>query len=301
LYWTTGNPGPDFNGAVRPGDNLYTDSLIALDPDSGKLKWHFQFTPHDMWDYDGVSEVVLTDLTINGQARKALLHADKNGFFYAIDRTNGKFLFAKPYAKTTWAKGINAQTGRPEVNPDAIPGPGFKMVWPGPAGAKEWVHMAFSPQTGLAYIPVIENGAEYRVGQAFYGRGLPFWGSAANISAGGPEESHGFLKAVNAATGEEAWKIKSDDPVVSSVLATAGGLVFWGEANGIFHGTDAKTGKDVWTYNVGSGIHASPITFALDGKQYVAIAAGWGGWVEGFAPELMHEPRSHTLVVFALP
>lgn len=161
--------------------------------------------------------------------------------------------------------------------------------------------MAFSPQTNMVYVPVIENCAEFRVGQAFYSRGLPFWGSAANIAAGGPEESHGFLKAINAATGEEAWKIKSEHPVVSGVLTTAGGLVFWGEADGTFHATDARTGKDVWTYNVGSGIHAPPVTFALDGKQYVAIAAGWGGWVEGFAPELMEKPRSHTLVLFALP
>lgn len=301
LYWTTGNPGPDFNGDVRPGDNLYTDSVVALNPDNGQLKWHYQWTPHDVWDYDGVNEVILADLTINGQARKALLHADKNGHFYALDRTNGQFLFAKPFAKVTWAKGIDPQTGRPQVNKEAIPGPAFKMVWPGPAGAKEWNHMAYSPQTKMVYIPVIENGAEFRVGQAFFNRGLPFWGSAANVTAGGPEESHGFLKAVNAATGEEAWKIKSEHPVVSGVLATAGGLVFWGEADGMFHATDAKSGKDVWTYNVGSGIHAPPVTFALEGKQYVALAAGWGGWVEGFAPELMHHPRSHTLVVFALP
>lgn len=301
LYWTTGNPGPDFNGEVRPGDNLYTDSLLALDPDTGKLKWHFQFTPHDVWDYDGVSEVILTDLDINGRNSKVLLHADKNGYYYVIDRTNGKFLFAKPFARATWVKSIDPRTGRPEVNKDAVPGPTFKMVCPGPAGAKEWVHMAFSPQTKMVYIPVIENCAEFRVGQAFYSRGLPFWGSAANIAAGGPEESHGFLKAVNAATGEEMWKIRSEDPVVSGVLATAGNLVFWGEADGMFHATDARTGKDVWTYNVGSGIHAPPVTFALGGKQYVAIAAGWGGWVEGFAPELMEKPRSHTLVVFALP
>ncbi len=301
LYWTTGNPGPDFNGAVRPGDNLYTDSVVALDPDTGKLKWHFQWTPHDVWDYDGVNEVILTDLNVGGRNVKALLHADKNGHFYALDRVSGKFLFAKPFARVTWANKIGPQTGRPDVNKDAIPGPTFKMVCPGPAGAKEWNHMAFSPQTNMVYVPVIENCAEFRIGQAFYSRGLPFWGSAANIAAGGPEESHGFLMAINAATGEQAWKIESENPVVSGVLTTAGGLVFWGEADGMFHATDARTGKNVWSYNVGSGIHAPPVTFAHDGKQYVAIAAGWGGWVEGFAPDLMHKPRSHTFVVFALP
>ncbi len=161
--------------------------------------------------------------------------------------------------------------------------------------------MAFSPQTGLAYVPVIENCAMFRTGQAFFGRGLPFWGSYSTSAAFGPGESHGFLKAVKAATGEEAWKIETDHPTVSGVLSTAGGLVFWGEAEGTFHATDAKTGKDLWTHNVGSGIHAPPITYAIDGDQYVALAAGWGGWVDGFAPELAGAPRGHALVAFRLP
>ncbi|MBA2565399.1 MAG: PQQ-dependent dehydrogenase, methanol/ethanol family [Gemmatimonadetes bacterium] len=300
LYWTVGNPGPDYNGEVRPGDNLYTNSVVALDPDDGTRRWHFQWTPHDVWDYDGVNEVILADLPIGGRSTKALIHADKNGFFYALDRTNGKFLYAKEFARQTWAQKVDPATGRPTINPKAIPGSNYTPGCPGPAGAKEWNHMAFSPQTGLAYIPVIENCAFFRTGQAFFGRGLPFWGSFATADAFGPGESHGFLKAVNAATGEEAWKIKSDHPVMSGVLSTAGGLVFWGEAEGTFHATDAKTGKDLWTANVGSGIHAPPITYAIDGQQYVALAAGWGGWVDGFAPELRSAPRGHSLVVYRL-
>jgi alcohol dehydrogenase (cytochrome c) len=161
--------------------------------------------------------------------------------------------------------------------------------------------MAFSPDTGLAYVPVIENCAMFRMAQAFFERGLPFWGGAAAPEAFGPGESHGFLKAVEAASGEEAWAIESEHPVLSGVLATAGGLVFWGEADGTFHATDAKTGEDLWTYNVGTGIHAPPITYAVDGEQYLALAAGWGGWVKGFAPELAHEPPGHTLITFRLP
>jgi alcohol dehydrogenase (cytochrome c) len=301
LYWTTGNPGPVFNGAVRPGDNLYTSSVVALDPDDGRLRWHFQWTPHDLWDYDGVNEVILADLPIGGGMVPALLHADKNGFFYALDRTNGKFLYAKPFARQTWAKSIDPQTGRPTVNPGAVPGPDYTEGCPGPAGAKEWNHMAFSPQTGMVYVPVVENCAYFRSGQAFYGRGLPFWGSYSTADAFGPGESHGFLKAINAATGDTAWSIRSEHPVVSGVLTTAGGLVFWGEADGMLHATDARTGTDLWTYNVGTGIHAPPVTFSMGGKQYVAIAAGWGGWVDGFAPELRDAPRGHTLMVFALP
>jgi alcohol dehydrogenase (cytochrome c) len=301
LYWTVGNPSPDFNGEVRPGDNLYTDSVVALDPDDGSLQWHFQWTPHDVWDYDGVNEVILTDLTIDGQDLEALIHADKNGFFYAIDRTDGRFLFAKEFARQTWAKAIDPRSGRPTINPEAIPGPGDTPGCPGPAGAKEWNHMAFSPDTGLAYVPVIENCAMFRMGQAFFERGLPFWGGAASPEAFGPGESHGFLKAVEAASGEEAWAIESEHPVLSGVLATAGGVVFWGEADGMFHATDAKTGEDLWTYNVGTGIHAPPVTYAVDGEQYVALAAGWGGWVKGFAPELAHQPPGHTLITFRLP
>lgn len=301
LYWTVGNPGPVFNGEVRPGDNLYTNAVVALDPDDGRLKWHFQWTPHDVWDYDGINEVILADLTVRGRAVKALIHADKNGFFYALDRTTGKFLFAKEFARQTWAQKIDPASGRPAVNPKAIPGPNYTPVCPGPAGAKEWNHMAFSPQTGLAYVPVVENCAMFRTGQAFFGRGLPFWGSFAAADAFGPGESHGFLKAVTAASGAEAWSVKTEHPNVSGVLSTAGGLVFWGEADGTFHATDAKSGKDLWTYNVGTGIHAPPITFAMDGQQYVALAAGWGGWVDGFAPELANAPRGHALTVFRLP
>lgn len=300
IYWPVGNPAPDFNGEVRPGDNLYSDAVVALNPDDGKLKWYFQYTPHDTWDYDGISEVVLTDLTVNNRPVKALIHADKNGHFYVLDRTNGKFLAAKPYARVTWAKGIDPRTGRPVIDSAALLSSATEPICPGPAGAKEWNHMAYSPQTGMAYIPVIENCANYRAGQAFYRSGLPFWGSIGEPAAFGPGESHGELLAVNAATGDSAWAVHSEYPVVSGVLTTAGGLVFWGEADGMLHATDAKTGKDVWTHKAPMGMHAPPMTYAVDGKQYVAFPVGWGGWINGYAPGLREKPRGHLLLVYAL-
>jgi alcohol dehydrogenase (cytochrome c) len=301
LYWTTGNPGPVFNGQVREGDNLYTDSVLALDPDTGKLRWHYQWTPHDIWDYDGVNEVILTDMTIDGRLVKALIHADKNGHFYVIDRTNGKFIKGQPFARQTWAKRLDPETGRPEVNPAGLFTSSFEYGCPGPAGAKEWNHMAFSPMTGMAYIPVIENCGAFRTGQAYYVKGLPFWGGIAESTALGPGESHGKMMALNPVTMEKAWEMESEWPVVSSVLATAGDLVFWGDANGTLHGTDARNGKDVWTHKAPMGMHGSPITYTVSGKQYVAFPVGWGGWINGFAPGLRARPSAHLMMVFALP
>lgn len=298
LYWTVGNPGPDFNGEVRPGDNLYTDSVIALDPDDGTLQWHYQWTPHDVWDYDGVNEVILADLTIGGRNVKAMLHADKNGHFYVVDRTNGRFVQAKPFARQTWAKRLDPQTGRPEVAAHAKLSSALEPLCPGPAGAKEWNHMAFSPATGLAYIPVIENCATFRTGQAFFRRGLPFWGSMADAAAMGPGESHGALLAWDPVRQMPAWRIETEWPVMSGVLATAGGLVFWGEADGRLHATNAATGRDVWTHQAPMGVHAPPMTYAIDGEQYVVFPVGWGGWINGFAPGLRNAARGHLLTVW---
>ena len=301
LYWTTGNPGPDFNGDVRPGDNLYTNSVVALDPDDGRLRWHYQWTPHDVWDYDGVNEVILADLTVRGRPTKALVHADKNGHYYVLDRATGRFLAGRPFTRVTWAKGLDSLTGRPMLDSAALLSSAMEPVCPGPAGGKEWNHMAFSPQTGMVYVPTVENCATFRAGQPFYRRGLPFWGSMADPGAFGPSESRGFLLALDAATGAKAWQLESEHPVMSGVLTTAGGLVFWGEADGTLHATDARTGKDVWTHKAPMGMHAPPMTYAVDGKQYVAFPVGWGGWINGFAPELRDGERGHLLLVYEVP
>ena len=301
LYWTVGNPGPDFNGEVRPGDNLYTNSVLALDPDNGELQWHYQWTPHDVWDYDGVNEVILADLTVDDRSVRALIHADKNGHFYVIDRTNGRFVKAESFARQTWARGLDPQTGRPMVDSAAVLTSAMEPLCPGPAGAKEWNHMAFSPETGMAYIPVIENCATFRTGQAFYREGLPFWGSVADAAALGPEESHGGMLALDASTLRKAWEIKTEWPVMSGVLTTAGGLVMWGEADGKLHATNARTGEDVWTHEAPMGMHAPPMTYAVGGRQYVAFPVGWGGWINGFAPGLRDGASAHLMLVYALP
>lgn len=301
LYWTVGNPAPDFNAEVRPGDNLYTNAVVALDPDNGRLEWHYQWTPHGRWDYDGINEVVLADLEIDGQLRKTLLHADKNAHFYVIDRRDGSFIRAEPFARQTWAKELDPETGRPEVDPGALLTSAMEPLCPGPAGAKEWNHMAFSPDTGLVYIPVIENCAAFRTGQAFYKTGAPFWGSVASPEALGPGDSHGHLLAFDPVSFKPVWQSDSKWPLMSGVLSTGGGLVFWGEADGTLHAADAANGEDLWTHKAPMGMHAPPVTYAVEGKQYIAFPVGWGGWINGFAPGLREGRRGHLLLVFEIP
>ncbi|MDQ6925789.1 MAG: PQQ-dependent dehydrogenase, methanol/ethanol family [Candidatus Eremiobacteraeota bacterium] len=297
VYWGVANPGPDLNGSVRPGDNLYTNSVVALNPDDGSLKWHFQTTPHDLWDYDNY-ENVLADVPVNGQTVKALLVAPKNGYLYTLDRATGKFISARPYARVTWATGIDSVTGRPHVNPQAIPGPAYVPVCPSFDGAKSWNHMAYSPGTHMVYIPINENCHEFRSSQPYYVRGEPFVAGDVNKKYGGPAEEYGAMRAVDVATGRQMWQIKSKYPVVTSALTTAGGLVVWAEAQGVVHATDARTGRDVWTYKAPIGAHGNPITYAVDGEQYVAIPLGISG--PALSEYKAFLPKGHQLLVFKL-
>ncbi len=290
VYWGTGNPGPDFDGSVRPGNNLYTCSVVAFDPDTGKLNWHYQWTPHDVWDYDGISENILFDQG----GRKLLAHFDKNGYLFILDRTDGKLVRAVPYARVTWGT-IDETTGRVTVqktpNKDGI------EILPGPAGAKEWCHAAYSPRTGLLYVPVIEANAKFTMRPMKFAESLPFWGGDAKVIG----QPWGELKAFDPATGKQAWSWHGKHPMVCSVLATAGDLVFTGEPNGFFNAYDAKSGDLLWQFQTGSGIHSNPTTYSVNGKQYIAVPCGWGGWLEGFAPEMFGSPRGDALFVFALP
>lgn len=300
LYWGVGNPHPDYDGDARPGDNLYSDSVIALDPSTGQLKWHYQFTPHDTWDYDGVNEMVLADLQADGQIVKGLLHADRNGYFYALDRTDGRFLFAKPFVRVTWNKGFH--DGRPMVDPNAVPTLKGVTVCPGAAGGKEWNPMAYSPETRLVYIPAIENCAVFtNFGVEARRLGLPPGPSGFSYV---PNLAYGKFMAVRADTGETAWEVKTRTPMAAGVLATAGGLVFTGDAEGNFVSYDASSGKRLWSYQTGSGIRAAPIAFQLDGTEYVAIASGMSGSVGGYtgagAPWMRNYRSGGTLFVFAL-
>lgn len=267
-YWGTGNPGPDLNGDVRPGDNLYTCSMVAIDVDTGKLKWHFQFTPHDVHDWDAMGDPVLADLTIAGKPTKALIHANRNGFFYALDRTNGKFLFAKPYTKVTWAKEIDA-TGKPVLVPGQDPSEEGTVSCPGMGGGHNWQGTAFSPQTKLYYFSSSDGCHVYykTLHDAVEGQ----WYQLSTVDRG---SNPGSLIALDPTTGNVKWRFESLSVPSGGMLATAGGLVFTGDRYGYLVAFDAETGKVRWKFQTGAGISAPPITYTLDGKQYLAVASG---------------------------
>jgi alcohol dehydrogenase (cytochrome c) len=288
LYWGTSNPGPDFDGSVRPGTNLYTDSVLALNPDDGSMRWYYQWTPHDVWDYSGVNENILFDQG----GRKLLAHFDRNGYLFILDRTDGKLVRVTPFGRVTW--GEIDSTGKVTVK--KIPTKEGIEICPGSAGAKEWVHAAYSPRTQLLYAPIIDACATFKLIPGEFREGMPYWGGEIHAHPVG-----GYVKAYNPSNGQEVWSWKNDQPMVSSVLVTAGDVVFAGEPTGEFNALDARTGELLWQYRTGSGIHSSPVTYSVNGKQYVAVPAGWGGWIKGFAPNLIGAPRGDALFVFALP
>ncbi|MGH9675434.1 MAG: pyrroloquinoline quinone-dependent dehydrogenase [Bryobacteraceae bacterium] len=276
VYWGTGNPGPDYNGDVRPGDNLYTCSLLALDPDSGKLKWYFQFTPHDTRDWDATQVPVLLDSTVGGRPRKIVVVPNRNGYYYVLDRATGEFLFNKPYVKVTWAKEFDKK-GRPVMNPNQEPTlEGNDSIWPGVDGANNWMSPSYSPQTGLLYFNAREerrrffktDAPEFRPGESFFGGG---GGGGARFR---PEESWGKLIGMVPETGDIKWEHRIAAPPWAGVLATRGYLVFSATPSGNFYALDARTGKELWHFNGGDRVHASPITFLSRGKQVISIAIG---------------------------
>jgi alcohol dehydrogenase (cytochrome c) len=291
LYWGTGNPSPVFNGDGRRGSNLYTSSVVALDPDDGAIRWHYQWTPHDVWDYDGVGESILFDQ----DGRRLLAHFDRNGYLFILDRATGAFVRATRFARADWAD-IDERTGAVTVR--KVPTDSGTRICPGPAGAKVWNHGAYSPRTRLLYVPVIELCARFVRSEQEFREGLPYMGSSfQNFD----EEDWGHVKAVDPATGREVWSWRGEAPMVASLLATAGGIVFSGEPSGMFNAHDARTGTVLWQFQTGSGIHSNPVTYSVRGKQYVAVPVGWGGWLEGFAPKNYGVQRAVSLVVFALP
>ena len=276
LYWGTGNPGPDYNGDVRPGDNLYSSSLLALDPDTGTLKWHFQFTPHDTRDWDATQIPVLLDSTIEGRPRKLVVVPSRNGFYYVLDRQTGEFLLAKPFVKQTWAKEIDNK-GRPVLNPGQEPTPeGNESIWPGVDGGHNWMSPSYSPETKLLYFNAREerrrffktDAPEFRPGENYFGGG---GGGGARFR---PEESWGRLIAMVPETGEIRWEHRILSPPWAGVLSTAGNLVFSATPSGNFYALDARTGKQLWRFNGGDRVFASPITFLSRGKQMITIPIG---------------------------
>ena len=278
LYWTTGNPGPDYDGDVRPGDNLYTCSVLALDPDTGRIKWHFQFTPHDVHDWDSNQIPVLFDDTINGRARKLLAVANRNAFYYVIDRETGEYINATPYATQNWATGIDAK-GRPIALANKEPSVGGTTVFPNLQGSANWYSPSYSPQTKLFYQFTREMSTTYYRGQAKYLAGQAYT-AGGGVAVNG-DNAYAAVRALEGTTGKLRWEFKVLQPGMNGLLATAGGLVFGGTAEGNFFALDAANGKPMWDLQLGGEIHANPMSFAVDGKQYVAIPAGWTLYVFG--------------------
>jgi alcohol dehydrogenase (cytochrome c) len=270
-YWGTGNPGPDMNGDIRPGDNLYTCSVVALDADTGQLKWHFQFTPHDVHDWDAISDPVLVDLTIGGKKVKALIQANRNGFFYALDRTNGKMLLAKPYTKVSWADGI-APDGRPKLIAGQDPSEEGTKACPGLGGGHNWQATAYSPQTGLYYFGTTDGCHIYYKTTQDYLEGQ--WFQLSTVDSVRQEPESGAVVALDPAAGVTKWRYEMVNSPSGGMLATAGGLVFTGDGFGYLIALDARTGKVAWKFQTGGPVVAPPVTYALDGKQYIAVTAG---------------------------
>jgi alcohol dehydrogenase (cytochrome c) len=329
LFWGVGNPAP-WLADLRPGTNLYTDSVLALDPDTGAIKWHYQFTPHDTWDYDATSVMVLADIPYKGATAKALLHADRNGYLFALDRTNGKFLWAKTFVKATSVIGFKPD-GTPLTNKASRPHIGTSIfTCPSFLGGTNWYPSSYDPKTGYLFVPtnnwcmsMTGVSTSYKAGLAYLGESFkitrqPLGGTVLHKSGGelkgerfeitresGPTSDWGQLQAIDTSTGKAAWSYKSKLPWNGPVLSTAGGLVFAGTADQRFIAFDAKTGKPLWTYKTSSGVIGIPSTYQIDGKQYVAVYAGWGGatpiWGGPASTATASIPTGGRLYVFALP
>ena len=295
-YWGIGNPGPDWNPDQRPGDNLYSDSVVALNPDTGELVWHFQFTPNDGYDYDSVQVPVLVDLDWNGEPRQLMLWANRNGYFYVLDRATGEFLDGTPFVRVNWSSGLD-ENGRPIQTPQPMGAP----TWPGNQGGTNWYPPSFSPRTGLFYFAAWEDYAtiyrkeeiEYEPGRLYLGGGFTVLSPATGAPTIGigrtspinnwtNEVGHGAVIAIDPHTGDPKWKFEQFDVSDSGMLTTASDLLFTGGREGHFHALDARTGELLWKASLGGQIVMAPVTYMVDGTQYVSVISG------------------HALVTFAL-
>ena len=272
IYWGVGNPGPDWNGEAREGDNLYSDSMVAMDVDTGEIRWHFQFTPHDVHDWDACQVPVLVDAVWEGQPRKLMYLANRNAFFYVLDRETGEFLSAFDFAEQTWAERID-ENGRPVRVPNMEPSREGRYVVPEVTGAANWWSPSYSPDTGLFYLMAYDGGALYFTADAEYEPGRLFVGGS-YIRAAPVDEYHSAVRAIDPLTGTRRWEFEVPSKSMSGVLSTAGGLVFTGTVTGNFIALDAETGDDLWRSRLGGEIIAAPVTYLSDGRQQVSIAAG---------------------------
>ena len=272
VYWGTGNPGPDYNGDVRIGDNLYADSALALDGDTGDLSWYFQFTPHDVHDWDAIQIPVLTDLEVDGRVRKVMMWANRNAFFYVIDRETGEYLSGTPFAKQTWAEGLD-ENGRPIRRPNTFPTLEGVLVAPDASGGTNWQSPAYSPRTELFYVMAFDGEAEFYIRDEEYIDGERFTGGGQQRML--PIDSYtSAVRAIDPRTGNRRWEYQVQPQTWSGLLSTAGDIVFGGTVDGYFYALDAVSGEELWHISLGAEVRAAPMTYAVDGQQYVAIAAG---------------------------
>ncbi|MCX7061946.1 MAG: PQQ-dependent dehydrogenase, methanol/ethanol family [Gammaproteobacteria bacterium] len=290
LMWGVGNPGP-WLATLRPGDNLYTDSVIAMNPATGKIKWHFQYTPNDSWDYDGANETVMVDLTYGGKPYKAVVSASRNGWFYAIDRTNGKLIYMEKFAKATSVTGhkdgkVTTDAAlRPTVDKEVFTCPSF-------LGGKNWWPISVNPVTRMAYVPTMHTCMKIKGAAVRYKAGLPFLGESFTVMHDPDNPNWGSVQGISLDTGKQVWSHASALPWNDGTLSTGGGLVFSGSADGHFMAFDAKVGKVLWTSEeLSSGIIGVPSTYMVDGKQYVAVYAGWGGASPIWGGDMANDPR----------
>ncbi len=301
IYYGTSNPGPRVP-AQRPGDNLWTSTVFARDADTGMAKWAYQFTPHDQWDYDGVNENILMDITWQGKPRKVLMHFDRNAYAYLIDRTTGEVLQAQPFAYQNWSKGIDLKTGMPIVNPAMEPKPGVKLpdVCPPDIGGKDWQPSSFSPRTGLVYAGIFNICMDLTDHPQSYIPGAPYDGMEMKRYPA-PGGNWGEFMAWDPVAGKKVWSIREKFMTMSGTLATAGDLVFYGTADGWFRAVDARSGKVLWSHKLGSGVIGQPMTYVgPDGRQYVAVYSGIGGAAMVSSKMPGFPPRGSTLYVFSI-
>ena len=303
MYWGTGNPAP-WASQGRPGDNLYTSSVLAMRPKTGEIVWHYQFTPNDAYDYDACWELIIADLKIGGNQRKVVMQLNRNGFVYVIDRTNGGLISAKPYEKVNWASHVDQETGRPVETEVARKLRAGEQVehWPSTRGAKNWPHAAFNPETGLLYANTNHEGRLYKhlpIGPFVKGERYQFIENLAKPSEGEPI---GHVDAIDPLTGQQKWRVPlTDFQNWSAMLATGSGLLFTGRETGEFVALDADTGKTLWQFQTSSGINAQPVTFTQNGRQYVTVLSGVGGLYWNIARQaLKNVPQGGSVWTFAL-
>jgi len=322
IYYGTSNAGP-WNANQRPGDNKWTSSVFARNPDTGMARWAYQWNPHDLYDYDGTNENVLLDLNINGQNRKVLAHPDRNGYMYVMDRLSGEIISVQPFVPTNAVKRIDLKTGQPEMNEAKHPQVGrfVNDICPAPPGGKDWQPMAYSPRTGFLYVPHNNLCFDIKTTEVGYIAGTPYVGAEVSMKAG-PGGNRGFFTAWDPVQNKKVWEIKEEFPAWSGALVTAGDVAFYGTMDRWFKAVDAKTGQLLWKFRTGSGVISQPVAYrGPDGKQYIAVMDGVGGWsgavvagqldpkipygALGFVGAMQDLPKvtgeGGTLYVFALP